>query len=405
MRGILPAILGLVALSGAHARALPGNGPALEQLAAELDYTHLSDYPLDDVRNNGFAQRSPATASDLLGAGDESKRMLAIRVAAPPAAPRPATPPRPNPNSRPRPGQPDSEDLSDKPSMALERSALKDTSDFVKKLPCGHAKRSFELTELGNTLTKRMSGDEKVYTLQQWMDFYDEIGELMEVVAAERGYVLDRKLRVIWMGGMAGLTLGSRGPEGKTGDADISIPDGQDARLVDIFWEATRRFVQSNSQKFESITDRQGNTKQEPINAIWDEIAEKESPESRRILSRTSQQRGPASSHFEHIIGNWKMQLYSKMDRMAYMRAAKGGWKDKDVQDAKAFYQEVRKMPEFDGKDLTLADFQEMGDMLGPKHDAEAAAANVRLTLKAIAGDGMPGIAQELKDQVNKSGC
>lgn len=123
MRGILPTIIGLVALGGVHARALPRNGPALEQRAAELDYTHLSDYPLDDVRNNGFAQRSPGTASDLLGASDAPKRKLAIRMAAPPAAPKPASPPKPRPNNKPRPGQPGSEDEIEEAFTALERRA------------------------------------------------------------------------------------------------------------------------------------------------------------------------------------------------------------------------------------------------------------------------------------------
>jgi hypothetical protein len=171
MRGILPAILGLVALGGAHARALHGSGLALEQRAAELDYTHLSDYPLDDVRNDGFAQRSLTTTGDLLVVSGTPKRTLDIRMAAPPAAPKPASPaPRPRPNNRPRPGQPGSEDAPEEAFMALERSAAKDTSDIVRALPCRDAKRSLEYTKLGNTLSGRMSGDDKVYTLSEWMD-------------------------------------------------------------------------------------------------------------------------------------------------------------------------------------------------------------------------------------------
>ncbi|EAT85244.2 hypothetical protein SNOG_07778 [Parastagonospora nodorum SN15] len=390
MRGILPAILGLVALSGAQARALPGNGPALEQRAAELDYTHLSDYALDDVRNNGFAQRSPATAGDLLGAGDESKRMLAVRVAAPPAAPRPATPPKPNPNSRPRLGQSGSEDAPEEAFMALERSAAKDTSDIVRALPCRDAKRSLEYTKLGNTLSGRMSGDDK-----------DEVGEFMQVVAAERGYVLNKKIKVIWMGGMAGLKLGSRGAEGKTGDADISIPDGQDAGLVDIFWEATRRFVEKNTQKFEWIKVN-GELKQEPINIHWDELAH---PEAKSNLARYSQEVADTSNFVTHLFGDWRMQLYSKMARIATHIAQGHGFKEKDQQDAKVFYQQVRQMQQYKGRDLSLADFQRMGSLLGPAHGAEQAAANVRMAMKAVTGDDMPGIDQALKDQIKAKGC
>jgi len=121
MRGILPAILGLVTLSVVHARALPVVASALEQRAADLDYTHLSDYPLDDPRNDGLAKRSPATDDDLLEAGDSSANILANREAAPPAAPRPASPHKPRPNNKPRPGQPGLQDEIEEEFTAFER--------------------------------------------------------------------------------------------------------------------------------------------------------------------------------------------------------------------------------------------------------------------------------------------
>jgi hypothetical protein len=100
MRYALVTHLGLFALDEVQARALPTGdnaGNALTKRAAELDFTHISDYHLDDPRNNGLA--NPFLKSDSPRRRDLSYRWneLTKRFAAPPPRPPPKAPPRPKP--------------------------------------------------------------------------------------------------------------------------------------------------------------------------------------------------------------------------------------------------------------------------------------------------------------------
>jgi hypothetical protein len=419
MHGLLVAFLGLVALGGVQPRALLANDLALGQRSTELDYTHLSDYPLDDPRNDGLAQRSPAVAGDLLGGSDASKLALAVRIAAraaPPPRPKPVTPNRPGlgrPGNRPRPGRPNAKEEPDNAFMAIERAALSDTSDIVRTSPCGAAKRSLKDAALGSSLRGRMSGDEKVYTLAEWKKcrfsslpsrasanlvlVLEEVDMYMGQIVEEERIRVKGKMKVIWMGGLAGLTIDSRGPDGKTGDADISVVDNQDANIVKVFWKAVDRLVVKNPGKFEVI---ESTGKPDPINAMWDEHVE---PKVRNTLTDKSQEIAWEGNYQTHFIGDWRMQLMGKMTRIAEWRSRSTEYKAKDQQDAKAFLQKVKELSLYSGKDLGTKDFVEWGAMLGQETDV--AASYARVAMKIVTGDEMPGITQELRDAVNKIIC
>lgn len=179
MRCILAIFLGLVALGQVQARAVSSDGLTLSKRTAELDYTHLSDYPLDDARNDGLTQRSPEVEDSSLSEhalNDLPKQRLAIRIAAggTPPVPKPAPPPQipglGKPGSRLRTGRPNANEEPDNVAMAIERVDLSDTSDIVKVSPCGAAKRGLEDLELDGTLRPRMSGDEKALTWDEWQE-------------------------------------------------------------------------------------------------------------------------------------------------------------------------------------------------------------------------------------------
>jgi hypothetical protein len=178
MRYATVTLLGLLAMGGMQALALPGASNALSKRATVLDFNHISDYPLGDPRNNGLAKPEPA--SDLARRDDYSvpdtpEDKLMRRVAsggAPPPKPPPPSPPNINngrPVNRPRPGRPNLNEEPETVAMAIERIDLADTSDIIRTTPCGGAaKRSIGDQEANEPWHKRMSGQDKAFTWQEW---------------------------------------------------------------------------------------------------------------------------------------------------------------------------------------------------------------------------------------------
>jgi hypothetical protein len=152
MRYPLAILLRLLALGGAQARALPGVSNALGASVPALDFTHISDYPLDDPLNTGLAKRVAAGVS-------------------PPPRPPPTTHPTNNngkPGSRPRLGRPNANEEPESAAMAIERTSLLDTSDIIKVSPCSAAKRDLDPLEFSQVVHKRMSGQDKALTWEEW---------------------------------------------------------------------------------------------------------------------------------------------------------------------------------------------------------------------------------------------
>jgi hypothetical protein len=97
-----------------------------------------------------------------------------------------------------------------------------------------------------------------------------------------------------------------------------------------------------------------------------------------------------------------RMQLLSKMNRNSEWRSRSTEFKERDLQDAKVLLQKVREM-ERNTHELTIDKFVIWGQMLG--WDRERTEASVRVSLKIVAGDDMPGISQDIKDAVNRMKC
>lgn len=154
MRYTLAALIGLIALGGVQARALPGisNDPGIR--APEFDLTHISDDPLDELRNNWLTKRFAAGVTP----------------------PRPSLPKAPSNHpvgnggsaNRLRQGRPNAEEEPDGVAMAIERADLSQTSDIVKIKPCAAAKRGLEELEFNTPVEKRMSGEEQALTWEEW---------------------------------------------------------------------------------------------------------------------------------------------------------------------------------------------------------------------------------------------
>jgi hypothetical protein len=81
------------------------------------------------------------------------------------------------------------------------------------------------------------------------------------------------------------------------------------------------------------------------------------------------------------------------------MEIEKYRFKTKDQQDAKLFFHKFRNL-KGNNADLTMAYFVAWGSMLGT--DREQTEALVKVSMKIVAGDNMPGILQAIKDAVNR---
>jgi hypothetical protein len=89
----------------------------------------------------------------------------------------------------------------------------------------------------------------------------------------------------------------------------------------------------------------------------------------------------------------------NKMNRIAEWRSRSTEFKTKDQQDAKVFLQKVRELPG-NNADLTMIQFVAWGSMIGM--DPDQTQTLVKVSMKIVAGDNMPGIAQAIKDAVNR---
>ncbi|KAF2869662.1 hypothetical protein BDV95DRAFT_546738 [Massariosphaeria phaeospora] len=389
MRHVLATILGLIALGGVQARALQGANDALDERAPKVDFTHISDYPLDDPRNDGLAERSPKVDFTHISdypLDDPRNDGLAKRVT---PNPRPAKPPagyRPASGTKPRPGRPNGNEEPEGPSMAIERGALYDSSDIKRVTPCGNAKRGLEELEFNSQLDKRMSGQEKALTYPEWIQ-----GDL------ERDFGLVSKYKMIFVGGITGIAFGSRGPDGKTGDIDYSIPPDQGPEFLQAMNEAVTRMVAKNPGKFEIIPQI---NKEDPFNNRWDEHAD---PSAREALSVNSHLVAWEGHHFTAFHGDWRMQLMGKMIRIAEFRARGQEYKERDQQDAQFFLAQTRQQQGIRNRDLTMNDFAEWGAMQGKS--VEEIGSVVTLSARLVTDQTMTGLDQAIRDRVNRARC
>jgi hypothetical protein len=95
--------------------------------------------------------------------------------------------------------------------------------------------------------------------------------------------------------------------------------------------------------------------------------------------------------------GDHKMQLVSKMNRISEWRSRSGEFKKRDQQDAKLFMQRMKgNMGRDDMMDVDT--FADWGNMVGWDRDRTKAA--VRVSLKTVVSDDMPGISEQIKEVV-----
>jgi hypothetical protein len=164
----------------------------------------------------------------------------------------------------------------------------------------------------------------------------------------------------------------------------------------DIFLKAVDQMVERKPGKFETIA---AIGRPDLIHDQWDKHATKN---ARAELTRESRLVAWEGNYFTAIHGDWRMQLLSKMNRIAEWRSRSTEFKTKDQQDAKVFLQKVRGL-QGNNADLTMAQFVAWGSMLGT--DREQTEALVKVSMKIVAGDDMPGIEQAIKDGVNRMKC
>lgn len=207
---------------------------------------------------------------------------------------------------------------------------------------------------------------------------------------------LHQKIRIIFMGGISGVAFNSRGEGGRTGDVDFSFDTSTPKEVRDIFLKAVDQMVARKPGKFETIL---AIGKPDPINDQWDKHA---GDGAKEALTRESRLVAWEGNYFTALHGDWRMQLISKMNRIAEWRSRSTEFKEKDQQDAKLFLQKVRQLPAY-ARTLDMNDFVAWGSMLG--WDREQTEALTKVSMKIVTGDNMPGIAQAIKDAVNRMKC
>jgi hypothetical protein len=96
------------------------------------------------------------------------------------------------------------------------------------------------------------------------------------------------------------------------------------------------------------------------------------------------------------------MQLVSNMNSISEWRSGSGKFKKRDQKDAKLFVQRLR---ENMGRDdmMNVDTFADWGNVMGWDRDRTEAA--VRVSLKTVVGDDMPGISEQIKEAVNRMKC
>jgi hypothetical protein len=225
---------------------------------------------------------------------------------------------------------------------------------------------------------------------------FNEVDQELATLSQEE-LALGKKIRIIFMGGISGIAFGSRGVGGKTGDADFSFSVDTPQTVRAIMQKAVDRMVAKNPDKFELIP--QAGNKPDPMNDQWDKHAE---DAAKMALSRESGMVAWEGNYFTAVHGDWRMQLLSKMNRISEWRSRSTEFKERDQQDAKLFLQKARELVGLD-QVLNMDHFVSWGELLG--WDADKTGAAVRVSLKIVAGEDMPGVAQEIKDAVNKIKC
>lgn len=151
MRYALAALMGLIALGGIQARALPGVSNALDTRAPELDFT-----PVDNALSDELTKR--------------------VTTGAPGARPPPVTRPPPTRpgstrtgNTRTGNGRTSSQRPGSPEDDGTELSDLEDETDVITTKPCGAAKRG--LSDLFDApFIKRMSGTAYALDWPGWED-------------------------------------------------------------------------------------------------------------------------------------------------------------------------------------------------------------------------------------------
>jgi hypothetical protein len=218
-----------------------------------------------------------------------------------------------------------------------------------------------------------------------------ELGRL-----SQEEHPITKKIEIIFMGGISGVAFGSRGETGKTGDADYSLRTGTPDWARDILQKAVDRMVAKNPDKFEVIPEI---GKPDPMNDQWDKHATEKAKET---LSTVSNEMLWEGNYFKGFHGDDRMQLVSKMNRISEWRSRSGEFKERDQQDAKLFMQRLRgRMGRDDIMDMDT--FANWGNMMGWDRDRTEAA--VRVSLKIVVGDTMPGISEQIKEAVNRMKC
>jgi hypothetical protein len=218
-----------------------------------------------------------------------------------------------------------------------------------------------------------------------------ELGRL-----SQEEHPITKKIEIIFMGGISGVAFGSRGETGKTGDADYSLRTGTPDWARDILQKAVDRMVAKNPDIFEVIPEI---GKPDPMNDQWDKHSTQKAKDT---LSATSNEMLWEGNYLKGFHGDDRMQLVSKMNRISEWRSRSGEFKERDQQDAKLFMQRVKRVFARD-QVLEMNDFLTWGGMLGWDNDRTAAA--VRVSLKIVVGDDMPGIAEAIKEAVNRMKC
>ncbi|KAF2118998.1 hypothetical protein BDV96DRAFT_596795 [Lophiotrema nucula] len=364
MRHVLAALMGLIALGGVQARSLPGMENTLGKRAPEFEFNP----------------------------GNE----IAKRLAAPPGSiPRPPTrpqPARPPPGTRPVGGSTRDDEV--------EQNDLADTSDVISMSPCGAAKRGLEELELSAPFDRRMSSQEMALPWDApagspdaptWqtilLELDAEVGnELSKLASPPAG-----KIRLIWAGGISGLRLGSRGPEGVTGDIDMtyhkSTTEEAKGAVKSAILTVLGRHTDILKIKPLSISNSLELFASDARLEAWS-ASDTPNPWS-------------AGKFIEGVDGDWGLQLFGKLNRMFKMMEGNKQLKERDQADAKAFLQEFMKAKGV--TEVTMEHFNELAGLF--EKDQETTDNIVSKTIKLVAGEALVGVAQNIKDLVTAKGC
>ncbi|KAF2266887.1 hypothetical protein CC78DRAFT_594690 [Lojkania enalia] len=322
MRYPLVKLLGLATLGsqlGVHARALSGQSNHVEDIAinkrAPVDFNHIDDNPLD--------KRTPVDFNHI----DDNP--LDKRVAAG-GAPPPPPKPVPVPNKPTTPGKPASNRRPLAAKLARFREIFEvlsasDRSDIVKITKC-RAKREVHLEDgLRETLDKR-AGEDLTLDWDKWEEIFEAVDEELA-----RTYTGTFKLYVF--GGISGLSLGARGPGGKTGDADYVMERPPDSDPKPEHVDALKKAIEKVANRYKGKVDPK---------FMNDDVAESIEGSGFQYIAQNSHAEAFSGLRMTIMHAPWGMQLVMKMTKISDMRKWDSEYKEKDLQDAKAFLKETR---------------------------------------------------------------